>query len=150
IRSTSGALVFDSGDQLEQLIAAIDPRNFNADNVENGFDARSDDKGPEPEAVTVGVAFDRTLAFIGLERYGGIAVYDVSNPAAPVLQDYVNNRNFSANLDKEKVQTSPAPRDLGPEGMVFISAANSPIGRPLLVAANEISGSTTIYEIRNK
>jgi hypothetical protein len=150
IRTTTGNLVFDSGDQLERMVAAIDPANFNSDNTENGFDGRSDDKGPEPETVTTGVAYGRTLAFIAFERYGGIAVYDVSVPAAPELVTYLNNRNFSANLDNEHVQTTPASRDLGPEGLVFISAANSPIGTPLLVAANEVSGSTTIYEIRNK
>jgi hypothetical protein len=128
----------------------VDPSHFNADNTENTFDSRSDDKGPEPEALTVGVAYGRTLAFIGLERHGGIAVYDVTNPATPALLDYVNNRNFSANLENDAVKTTPAARDLGPEGLIFISAANSPNGKPLVVAANEISGTTTIYEIRNK
>jgi DNA-binding beta-propeller fold protein YncE len=150
IRTTTGDLVYDSGDFFEQLVAAIDPKHFNASHTNNDFDNRSDDKGPEPEALTVGVAYGRTLAFIGFERYGGIAVFDVSNPAAPEFVDYLNNRNFSANLEKEPVTTNPAPGDLGPEGIVFISAENSPNGTPLLVVGNEISGTTTILEIRNK
>ena len=49
--------------------------------------------------------------------------------------------------------TSPAPfdfataGDLGPEGLTFIDAHDSPNDKPLLVVANEISGSTTIFEI---
>jgi hypothetical protein len=35
--------------------------------------------------------------------------------------------------------------DLGPEGILFIPAAQSPNGQPLLVVSNEISGTTTLY-----
>jgi hypothetical protein len=44
------------------------------------------------------------------------------------------------------VKTSAAS-DLGPEGLAFISAEDSPNGMPLLVIGNEISGSTRILQI---
>ena len=62
------------------------PANFNASNSSNDFDNRSDDKGPEPEGVVIGKVFGRDYAFIGLERIGGVVVYDVSNPRRAVLR----------------------------------------------------------------
>jgi hypothetical protein len=134
-------LVHDSGDAFEVITAAMFPDHFNASNTGTSFDNRSDDKGPEPEGVVIGHLFGGIYAFIGLERIGGIMIYEVSNPLAPVFQDYVNNRNFDADPE------TPEAGDLGPEGLVVVSAENSPIGEPLLVVANEISGSTTIYQI---
>lgn len=139
--TTDGQLVFDSGAQLEQLTAAAFPAFFNAGNEDNAFDSRSDNKGPEPEGLTIGVVEGRTYAFVGLERIGGVAVYDITNPAAPQFVQYVNYRDFT------KPVNTPAARDLGPEGLTFIPAAQSPTGKPLLVLANEISGTTSTFEI---
>ena len=141
IRDAMGNLIFDSGDHLEQLTAAIFPRNFNASHSNNTFDNRSPSKGPEPEGVAVGKVAGRTLAFIGLERIGGVAVYDVTNPFDVHLVDYVNTRSFAGSFN---FATSG---DLGPEGLHFISADDSPNGKPLLVMAHEISGSTVIFQI---
>ena len=135
-------MVFDSRDALELITAKAYPSNFNASNTINTFDNRSDDKGPEPEGVVIGKVFGKPYAFIGLERIGGVVVYDVSDPLAPRFVQYANNRDFTAD------PTTPAAGDLGPEGLVFISAQESPSGRPLVVTGNEISGTTTIYEIR--
>jgi hypothetical protein len=140
IRDAAGVLVWDSGDQFEQKTAALYPFHFNASNTNNTFDDRSDDKGPEPEGVAVGQAYGRTWAFIGLERIGGVMVYDVTNPRSPTFADYVNNRVLT------KLVTDPDSGDLGPEGLIFIPAAESPNGKPLVVVANEVSGTTTIFQ----
>ncbi len=143
ILNSDGEMIFDSGSEFERLLANIIPAEFNSTNDENGsFDDRSDDKGPEPEGVTVGKVGGRHYAFIGLERIGGIMVYDVSNPVAPRFVQYINNRDFSGDA---KLGTAG---DLGPEGIVFIDGASSPTRKPLLVVANEVSGTTTIYRIR--
>jgi DNA-binding beta-propeller fold protein YncE len=142
-----GNLVFDSGDQLEQITAAFAPANFNADNAANNFDDRSDNKGPEPEAIAVGSTPEgRTYAFVGLERFSGIATFDVTDPNNVSFAGYTNNRDFSATID---LATAPAAAgDLGPEGIVFIPAADSPTGEPMIAVSNEISGTTTLYSIR--
>lgn len=141
IRNAAGKLVFDSGDQFEQITAQMFPDHFNSNHTENSFDDRSDAKGPEPENLVVGKVFGRDYVFIGLERIGGVMVYDVSNPFKPDFVQYINNRNFDGDP-----QTGTAG-DLGPEGLAFIPARHSPIHKPLLVVANEVSGTTTIYKI---
>ena len=137
-----GSLVFDSGSDFEHVIAAREPAFFNASNDDRAFDSRSDNKGPEPEAVAIGTIGKRTYAFIGLERMGGIMVYDVSNPIAPVFVDYANNRDFTVDP-----ATAEAAKDLGPEGVIFIDAKDSPTRAPLLVVANEVSGTVTLYSV---
>jgi DNA-binding beta-propeller fold protein YncE len=137
----TGELVYDSGSDFERRTAAALPEYFNSTNDDNSFDVRSDDKGPEPEGVAVGTINDHTYAFIGLERIGGIMVYDVTNPVSPEFQQYINNRDFSADIEEAG--------DLGPEGMLFIPASQSPKKRDLLVVSNEVSGTTTIYSIKS-
>ena len=150
IWDSTGRLAYDSGDLLERITAAAYPSNFNASNDNNTFDNRSDDKGPEPEGVAVGKVSGNLYAFIGLERIGGVAVFDVSDPATPTFIEYVNNRDFDVDPASDDEQGNPAAGDLGPEGLLFISHDVSPNGRPLLVVGNEISGTTTIYEIKSR
>lgn len=135
------SLVFDSGDAFEQKLKEMNPEYFNSDNDENEADGRSDDKGPEPEGVTVAMIDGRPYAFIGLERMGGIMVYDLSNPAGPEFVEYKNNRDFSQDVD------TAGAKDIGPEGLMVIPASDSPNGQPLLAVANEVSGTTTFYLI---
>ncbi|MEL6187331.1 MAG: alkaline phosphatase, partial [Myxococcota bacterium] len=142
--AATGRLVYDSGSAFERFFANYFPDGFNATNDENGADARSDDKGPEPEGVALGTINGRTYAFIGLERVGGIMVYDVTQPQSPDFVQYVTNRDFGA--DDAALQAATAG-DLGPEGVAFVSAADSPTGAPLVLVGNEITGSTTVYSI---
>ena len=140
-------LVWDSGDDFEQYIAEHHPEIFNANHEEAGMDNRSDNKGPEPEGVTLGQIGSKTFAFIGLERAGGVMVYDVSTPSAPSFVQYLNSREMSAST--EQIELGQAG-DLGPEGLVFIAAKDSPNGQPLLVVGNEVSGSTAVYQLNLK
>ncbi|PVV06950.1 MAG: alkaline phosphatase [gamma proteobacterium symbiont of Ctena orbiculata] len=148
IRNARGKLVYDSADDFERITAELLPNDFNSNNDENdSFDSRSDDKGPEPEGVAVGEIEDRTYAFIGLERVGGIMVYDITNPYRVSFVDYLNNRDFSVDAELPDGSTNPLVGDLGPEGITFIAEDDSPVESPLLVVGNEVSGTTTIYAI---
>ena len=141
IWNEDGQLVADTGDAIEVATAMYLPDYFNSTNDANdSFDDRSDDKGPEPEGVVIGKVQGRDFAFVGLERIGGVMIFDVSDPAAPRYVTYTNNRNFLVDAE------DPAAGDLGPEGLVFIKGDDSPIGEPLLVVGNEVSGTTTIYQ----
>lgn len=141
IWDTEGNLVYDSGADFEQITAELFPDNFNSDHSETNFDNRSDNKGPEPEGVTIGEIDGRTYAFVGLERLGGVMTYDITNPAEAFFVNYTNNRDFDVASD------SGLAGDLGAEGVIFIPAADSPNGEPLLVVGNEVSGTTTLFEI---
>ncbi|WAJ70932.1 choice-of-anchor I family protein [Catenovulum adriaticum] len=139
IFSQDGDLVFDSGDDFEMITAQKHGNQFNNNEDENEGDTRSDAKGPEPEALTLGKIGERTYAFIGLERMGGIFVYDITNPFESTFVDYFINRGL--------VEGEEITGDLAPEGMKFVSANDSPTGQALLIIGNEISGSVAVWEI---
>lgn len=136
-----GNLVFDSGDQIEQITGALFPNNFNASNDDNGAESRSDAKGPEPEALTIGEIDGIMLAFVGLERIGGVMIFDITDPGKVAFVDYFSTRDFSGD------PAQGTAGDLGPEGLLFIPAAESFNGRNLLAVANEVSGTTNLFEI---
>lgn len=125
-----GSLMFDSGDDFEQVIASLRPDAFNIDG--NSVDARSDNKGPEAEALAIGTLGERTYAFIGLERDSGIMVYDISSPSSASFVSYID---------------SSANGDLSPEVIKFIDGSQSVTGKPQLAVAYEISGTTTLIDI---
>lgn len=132
------AIVYDSGDDFEMYTStdASISALFNSDSEENEIKGRSRAKGPEPEGVTVAQIQDRTFAFIGLERIGGVMVYDITDPNDVKFTDYKNSRSLTA-----------YEGDHGPEGITYISEANSPDGKGYVIIANEISGTLSIYEV---
>ncbi|MEL3907660.1 MAG: choice-of-anchor I family protein [Treponemataceae bacterium] len=134
-------LVYDSGSDFEKITAAKFPKYFNSDHSEVSVDKRSSKKGPEPETVATIKIDEKFYALIALERIGGIFLYDISNPAEATFVDYYNPRNFEASDIKQQ-------GDLGPEGIATITAEKSPTGKPLVLVANEISGTVSIFEIK--
>jgi hypothetical protein len=143
IFTEDGRLVSSSGEDFERITAAAIPSSFNSDHATSAFDNRSDDKGPEPEGISLGKVAGRTYAFIGLERIGGVMVYDVTDPARPSFVTWTNNRDFSASASTDLAKAG----DLGPEGVEFISGDDSPTGHPLVVVGNEVSGTTTLFDV---
>lgn len=139
----TGEQVFDSGNDFERVTARKYGLDFNNGHDEQSGDGRSDDKGPEPEALTIGSLNGRTYAFIGMERMGGIFVYEISNPYAPEYVQYLNDRDMTKDPEVDEADAG----DLGPEGFKFVSAAESPNGTPLLIVGNEVSGTTSIYTV---
>jgi hypothetical protein len=153
IHTASGEQVFDSAGLFEETIAdlidagELPEEAFNAAHDEQpSFESRSDAKGVEPEAVEIGTIQGRTYAFIGLERIGGVMIFDITDPTRTSFVDYVNNRDFSIEFEGGD-EYGPEVGDLGAEGLDFVPKSDSPTGQPLLVVANEVSGTTSVFEI---
>ena len=135
-------LIWDSGDDLAQQVLLAKPNEFNSNNDDNSsFKSRSDDKGIEPEAVEVAMINGQRFAFIGLERMGGVMVYNITDPTSPGFVSYYLNRDFTVDADDTNAG------DLGPENLVFIPSGDSPNGKNLLLTANEVSGTFSIYQV---
>ena len=130
-------LVYDSGSDFEEITAKQLPKYFNCSNDKIKLDNRSGKKGPEPESVVTGAVNGKTYAFVALERIGGVMVYDISDPANTAFVNYINSRDFS----------KAVANDVSPEGLCFVSAADSKTGSPLLLAACEVSGTMAAYEL---
>lgn len=144
-------LIFDSGSDFEKFMAEETPQYFNTTNNETKVDNRSDDKGPEPETAIVGEIDGKPYSFIALERFGGIAVYDLSDLDNPKFVTVISSRNFEAEGDLEEdvspTEVAELAGDVSPEGLVFIPANESPTGKALLVATHEVSGTVAVYEL---
>jgi DNA-binding beta-propeller fold protein YncE len=115
--ASNGSLVWDSKDFLDRESFTLGLYD----------DTRSDDKGAEPEAITIGRVGAKTIAIVGMERSDAFAIYDVTNPTSPVFV--------------KMYKTGDAP-----EGILFIPASKSPIQQSLIVVSSENDGFVKIYK----
>ena len=97
-----GTVVYESGPSLEHAIAAI-----------GHYPEARNKKGAELESVEVATYGGKRMLFVASERASIVGVYDLTNPAAPVLKQLL-------------------PSGVSPEGLVAIADRN------LLVTANEV------------
>ncbi|MCI0751677.1 MAG: choice-of-anchor I family protein, partial [Flammeovirgaceae bacterium] len=114
----TGELVYDSENRLEKFVV---------DNSSHYDDGRSDDKGVEPEGVTIARMGNKVIAFVGMERVQSVAVVDVTNPTAPEFLQLLETGD-------------------GPEGVLYIPASESPNGKSLLVVSSENDGVIKIFQ----
>ena len=112
----TGELIFDSKNEL-------DVKAFAANKYPS---ARSDDKSIEPEGMAIGRVGNKNLLFVGMERADAVAVYDITDPDSPVFLQWLNC-------------------GVGPEGVAFVSASDSPNGRSLLIVSSEVDGIVKIF-----
>jgi DNA-binding beta-propeller fold protein YncE len=98
-----GTLVYDSGNTLERAIAALG----------HYPEHRSHTKGVEPESVEFASFGGVPMAFVVSERASVVGVYDLTDPANPVLKQIL-------------------PSGVSPEGIIAIPERN------LLATANEV------------
>jgi Esterase-like activity of phytase len=102
IFNRDGTVVFESGASLERAMVAL-----------GHYPDHRNSKGVELESVEVAVFDGVRMLFVASERASLVAVYDLTNPAAPVLKQIL-------------------PSGISPEGMVAIPARN------LFATANEV------------
>ncbi|WP_448103720.1 choice-of-anchor I family protein [Pedobacter panaciterrae] len=112
----NGSQIFDSKNELDAKCATNNTYD----------DGRSDDKSVEPEGITIGTVGTKKVAFVGMERADAVAVYDVTNPVKPVFLQLLKCGD-------------------APEGVLFISAKNSPTKKSLLVVSSENDGVIKVY-----
>ena len=72
--------------------------------------------------------------FLGM---GGVVTLDVPRPDAPPLISRPNRRDYTS--------AEPGP-DSGPEVIHFVPRGDSPSNTPMVLVANEVSGTVTFYE----
>lgn len=103
VMKKDGTVVYEDGTALERAVAAIG----------HYPEGRSRSKGVEPESVEFATFGETPMGFVALERASIVAVYDMTNPAAPVLKQLL-------------------PSGISPEGVVAIPSRN------ILATANEV------------
>ena len=139
-------LVFDSGDQIERVLATERPKLFNSDwntttGLVGGFESRGASKGPEPEGLAIGKAYGRTWMVLALERDSGLMLYDMTNPVKPMFRQYLNTSIPGGDI------ILGTAGDVSPEGVLFLEADQSPTGKPMVVVSYELSGSVAFFEV---
>ena len=138
VEAKSMELVYDSGDELEEITAKSLYKYFNASSEDAARDARSVSNGPAPQAIATGVINNSTYAFIGLGEVGGVAAYSLDDITDPEFVSYSASRDFAGNADS------------GPADIIFVDADKSPTGEALLAVACEASGTVALYEVRER
>ena len=137
IWDAAGNLVWDSGDMIEQALIPYYMSGYNG--VNYSFDSRSDDKGPEPEAIEVATVDDQVYCFVGLERASGVMIFNVTDPTMPFVESYEPPSFLNTPVEGNDRETAP-------ECVEFVAAANNITGKDLVIVANELTGSISINE----
>ncbi len=112
--------VWNSGQLIDQIIASQAPALYD--------DARSDNKGAEPEQITLGTLDGQLFAFVGLERANANMAFRIDGPTEVSFAGLLRQAG-----------------DVAPETSAFIPASGGQ--PPRLAVANEVSTTTTVFNL---
>ncbi len=124
--SSNGELVKDYTNLASDLLSAK-PNLFD--------DGRSDNKGVEAEGIEIGYVNGKTIVFVGLERSDAIMVYQLNGPSNLKLLQVLDGVSGFGNEGHD-----------APEGLLFITAEDSPTGKALFIVSSEGDGRITVYQ----
>lgn len=132
INADTGTVVFDSlnstATNLESIIANLDPAVW-PEPID--VDNRSDDKGPEPEGLTVGTIDGKPMLFLAMERSDNVMMFDLSDPVNPVFVDIQRAAGTEA-----------------PESLLFLENGKVPgFSGNLLLVAYEDTNNIAVFSV---
>ncbi|XP_033748422.1 mesenchyme-specific cell surface glycoprotein-like isoform X2 [Pecten maximus] len=146
--------VYDSGSDIEKIIAKEKKPLFNANGVDRNDivsetqDSLSDDKGPEVEDLAIAEIGDTMLLFVGIERPGFIAIYSIHGDVTSIQFESLysgipgTNDTYGYLYDQRKMS------EKDPDDIRFISAQDSPNHRHLLCSTGSLSGTVSFFLIK--
>lgn len=102
---------------------------------------RSDNKGSEPESVSILSKDGKNYAFIGLERPSIIVVFDITIPDDPIFVDAVQNHPF--NMSNARAFAEGKQGDLDVEGLFASAKLNK------LFISGAVSNTFSSYDIES-
>jgi DNA-binding beta-propeller fold protein YncE len=120
----TGAFIADTGDGIDRMAAARGTYP----------DARSPNKGSEPEMVTTFVWRGGSYAAVSLERANAVALVDLSSPQQPTV------------VTVAPIDRSEKAGKVAPEGIAHFAAGE----RLFIYTANEKKGTVTALELRER
>jgi hypothetical protein len=139
--AATGNRTYDSGSAIETYVANNNPFTFNINSGNaTQWDTRSDDKGPEPEALAYGSVAGRDYVFVGNERENGVMAFDITSTTDVKVVGYFNTRTNSSNSTGSFVS---------PESITFVPATDNPFSKNLLIVGYEgtgTNGSLAVFE----
>nr|XP_054768656.1 mesenchyme-specific cell surface glycoprotein-like [Lytechinus pictus] len=154
-RASNMTLVYDSGDEVEKMIAKFYPDVFNTDTKPDDadedkpidfFDKRSDNKGPECESVEIGELDGRRILFVGVDRTSVILIYSLEvGQVVPTFETVY--RAGGINDTFQNLLNNGNLGDLDPEDMKFIPGSKSVTGVAMLMVTSTVSGTISLYEV---
>ncbi|XP_066303691.1 mesenchyme-specific cell surface glycoprotein-like [Branchiostoma lanceolatum] len=148
--------IWDSGDDVEARHAQYYPSLFNSEYKSKykddlptwTMDEASSDMGPQVETLTTGEVNGKILILVTCERPSSLMVYSI-DPATliPRFESIYRPGRFDKRWIEAYLHREVGDTD--PEDVKFITAEDSPDGKPLVLVSGSLSGTVSLYRVND-